>query len=676
MRRALLLMAAITMVSTAQKSPFTIQNLLQVVRLGEPALSPDGELLAYTAGTVDINENKQIRHVYVVPVSGGFPRKLTNEGTSNERPRWSPDSKQIAYVSNRDGSSQIWIMNADGSNARQVTKLSTEASGVSWSPDGKHLVFVSEVYPDCTNDACNQKKLEAEKNSKVKARVYTSLLYRHWSEWNGLRRKHLFSIPSEGGEPKDLTPGSHFDVPPFTLGGPDDYVISPDGQEVCYAMNTDDQQAVSTNWDLYVVPITGGESKKITLNQAADASPLYSPDGKYLAYRAQAKPGYESDKWRLVVMDRALGIANVLTESIDRSVQSLTWSPDSRRIFYTIEDRGRQTLHVIPVEGGGTRQIVAGSSHVDDVQFSPDGKTMIYSEHSGSRPVEFYRVSSSGGSAIPLTHANDGVLGNKALTPLEQFTVEGAERARVQSFMVKPPDFSPTKKYPVLFLIHGGPQGAWGESWSYRWNPQIFASAGFVVVMPNPRGSTGYGQQFTDDINQDWGGKVYEDIMSTVEYVANQPWADQDRFAAGGGSYGGYMVNWILGHNNRFRALVSHAGVYDLKSMAGETEELWFPLWEFRGMPWNNPSVYERWSPSNFVEEFKTPTLVIHGELDYRVPLGQGLQLFTGLQMRQVPSKLLIFPDEGHWILKPQNSILWYNSFIDWVKEHTAPKSE
>ncbi len=676
MRRALLLMAAITMVSTAQKSPFTIQNLLQVVRLGEPALSPDGELLAYTAGTVDINENKQIRHVYVVPVSGGFPRKLTNEGTSNERPRWSPDSKQIAYVSNRDGSSQIWIMNADGSNARQVTKLSTEASGVSWSPDGKHLVFVSEVYPDCTSDACNQKKLEAEKNSKVKARVYTSLLYRHWSEWNGLRRKHLFSIPSEGGEPKDLTPGSHFDVPPFTLGGPDDYVISPDGQEVCYAMNTDDQQAVSTNWDLYVVPITGGESKKITLNQAADASPLYSPDGKYLAYRAQAKPGYESDKWRLVVMDRALGIANVLTESIDRSVQSLTWSPDSRRIFYTIEDRGRQTLHVIPVEGGGTRQIVAGSSHVDDVQFSPDGKTMIYSEHSGSRPVEFYRVSSSGGSAIPLTHANDGVLGNKALTPLEQFTVEGAERARVQSFMVKPPDFSPTKKYPVLFLIHGGPQGAWGESWSYRWNPQIFASAGFVVVMPNPRGSTGYGQQFTDDINQDWGGKVYEDIMSTVEYVANQPWADQDRFAAGGGSYGGYMVNWILGHNNRFRALVSHAGVYDLKSMAGETEELWFPLWEFRGMPWNNPSVYERWSPSNFVEEFKTPTLVIHGELDYRVPLGQGLQLFTGLQMRQVPSKLLIFPDEGHWILKPQNSILWYNSFIDWVKEHTAPKSE
>jgi dipeptidyl aminopeptidase/acylaminoacyl peptidase len=440
-------------------------------------------------------------------------------------------------------------------------------------------------------------------------------------------------------------------------------------------MNPEDNQALSTNWELYVVPIEGGESKMITGNLAADASPVYSPDGKYLAWRAQSKPGYESDRWRLMVYDRATSKAVSLTDSLDRSVQSITWAPDSRRIFFTIEDRGRTTLHVMPVAGGGSRELISARAHVDDVQFAPDGRTMVYSEHSGSKPVEFYRVSSSGGSAIALTRMNDALLSAHALQAMEDFTVENPnDKVKVQSFLVKPPGFDSKQKYPVLFLIHGGPQGAWGESWSYRWNPQIFAAAGFVVVMPNPRGSTGYGQQFTDDINQDWAGRVYDDLMASVDYVAGQPWADSKRFAAAGGSYGGYMVNWLLGHSNRFQAYVSHAGVYDLKSMAGETEELWFTRWEFGGMPWDNPDVYQKWSPSNSVTQFRTPTLVIHGELDYRVPVGQGLQLFTGLQMQKVHSKLLLFPDEGHWILKPQNSMLWYNSVIDWVKEWTAKK--
>jgi dipeptidyl aminopeptidase/acylaminoacyl peptidase len=606
-------------------------------------------------------------------VDGGAPRKLTAEGTINERPRWSPDAKRIAFISNRGGSSQVWTMEADGSKQQQMTTLSTEASGVTWTGDGRRLLFISEVFPECADEACNQKKLDAEKNSKVKARMYTSLLYRHWNEWRGPRRRHLMALPAEGGVPKDLMPGNPHDVPPFSLGGPEDYVSSPDGAEICFSMHPEEQQAVSTNWDLFVVPAAGGEMKKITLNPAADASPLYSPDGKYLAYRSQSKPGYESDRWRLNVMDRATGVATSLTESIDRSVQSMTWAPDSKRIFYTIEDRGRQTLHVVPITGGGSRQIIGASSHVDDVQFSPDGRTMIYSEHSGSKPVEFYRVSSAGGSAVPLARANDELLGSYQLTPLEEFSVD-SERARIQSFVVKPPQFNPATKYPVLFLIHGGPQGAWGESWSYRWNPQVFASAGFVVVMPNPRGSTGYGQQFTDDINQDWGGKVYNDILATADYVAKQSWADTDRFSAAGGSYGGYMVNWLLGHSDRFKAFVSHAGVFDLKSMALETEELWFTKWEFGGMPWETPDVHDKWSPSNFVPNFKTPTLVVHGELDYRVPVGQGLQLFTALQTQKVPSKLLLFPDEGHWILKPHNSMLWYNSLIEWLREFAAPK--
>lgn len=671
MRLAALLVATFTMDAFAQKTPFDIQALMKVTRLSEPALSPDGKTVAFTARSVNVEANTQPRDVYAVSMDGGTPRQLTRQGTMNERPRWSPDGKKIAFVSNASGSSQVWTMNADGSEPKQITSLASEASGVVWSPDGKHLLFVSEVYPECgADDGCNKKKIDAAAASKVKARVYTSLLYRHWTEWQGPRRKHLLVVPVEGGAAKDLTPGVR-DVPPFSLGGPDDYAFSPDGQEVCYAMNPDEQQATSTNWELYVVPVTGGEAKKITSNPGADASPVYSPDGKYIAYRAQSKAGYESDKWRMMLYDRAAGTAVSLTETLDRSVQSITWSPDSKRIFFTIEDRGRTTLHMIAATGGGSRVIIGANSHVDDVQFAPDGKTMIYSEHSGSKPVEFYRVASTGGGAVPLTRMNDALLAQHQLTPMEDFTVEGAEKAKVQSFVVKPPKFDPKQKYPVMFLLHGGPQGAWGESWSFRWNPQVFAAAGFVVVMPNPRGSTGYGQQFTDEINQDWGGKVYDDVMAVVDYVAAQPWADSARFAAAGGSYGGYLVNWILGHSDRFRALVSHAGVYDLKSMGAETEELWFVKWEFGGMPWERPDVFEKWSPSNHVAKFKTPTLVIHGEVDYRVPVGQGMQLFTGLQLQKVPSKMLLFPDEGHWILKPQNSMLWYNSVIEWVSEFT-----
>ncbi len=326
---------------------------------------------------------------------------------------------------------------------------------------------------------------------------------------------------------------------------------------------------------------------------------------------------------------------------------------------------------MVPVRGGGARSIITGSTTIDDVQFSPDGKTLVYTESTGAKPAAIYLVSSSGGSPAALTNLNDAVLAEYSLKPFEELWVEGADKTRVHSFILKPPTFKAGEKYPVLFLIHGGPQGAWSESWGYRWNPQVFAAQGFVVVMPNPRGSTGYGQKFTDDINSDWGGKVFEDLMAVVDNVSTQPWADADRFAAAGGSYGGYMVNWLLGHSNRFKAFVSHAGVFDLRSMAGETEELWFPLWEFRGMPWDNPDVYQRWSPSFYVKDFKTPTLVIHGELDYRVPLGQGLQLFTALQMQKVPSKLLLFPDEGHWIGKPQNSVLWYNTFLEWITEWT-----
>jgi len=653
----------------AGQQPFDVHALLKLDRISDPQISPDGRLVAFTVQSIDLENNRKPKHIYVVPVSGGEAIRLTREGNLNERPRWSPDGKKIAFISDRSGSAQVWLMNPDGSQPQQLTQFPTEAGGVLFSPDGKHLLFTSEVYPDCgADEACNQKKLEQEKQSKVKARIYSSLLYRHWDRWQGARRSHLFVVPVTGGKARDLTPGSR-DVPPFSLGGPDDYAISPDGSEVCYVMVSDPEPAISTNSDLYVVPIAGGEARKITSNPAADNSPAYSPDGKYLAFRMQVRPGYESDRWRLAVLERATGKLNVLTEGLDRWVTGFTWSPDSTRLFFTIEDRGRQLVQMVPVTGGGARSIVSGPGYVSDVQFTPDGRTMIYLGQSGVQPAQLYRVSSTGGAPQPLTRINHAFLSSYKLTEFEEIWVEAPDRTRVHSFLLKPAGFREGQKYPVLFLIHGGPQGAWENNFGYRWNPQVFAGAGYLVVLPNPRGSTGFGQKFIDEINADWGGKVYDDIMAVVDYVTALPYADAERMAAAGGSYGGYMVNWILGHTQRFRALVSHAGVFDLRSKFGETEELWFPLWEFGGPPWEKPDLYARLSPSFYAKQFRTPTLVIHGEQDFRVPYGQALQLFTALQLQKVPSKLLLFPDEGHWILKPQNSLLWYRTFLEWINE-------
>jgi dipeptidyl aminopeptidase/acylaminoacyl peptidase len=659
-----------------QKQPFDVATMWRIARISEPVLSPNGRQVAFTVQTPDIDKNTKPEQIYVVPVDGGTPRQITQDGNQNQRPRWSPDGKQIYFISNRGGGpspSQIWVMDADGAHARQITRLSTEASGVLVSPDGQRLVFLSNVFPECSaDDVCNRKKIDEEAQSKSKARIYTSLLYRHWTEWESKRRQHVLAIGTDGEGLKDLTPGPR-EAPPFSLGGQDNYAISPDSGELAFVVNSDPELAISTNSDIYTVPLNGSdataEPKKITTGLGADETPLYSPDGKYLAFRSQARAGYESDRWRLMVLDRANGRTTNLTEALDRWVGSITWSPDSSRIFFTMLDRGRVGLQMIPVTGGGSRNIITGPSSLDDVQFTADGRTMIYTEQSGSRPTEIFRATSSGGTGVALTHLNDALLSRVTLTPLEEIYVDSSDRTRIHAFIVKPPGFTESRKYPVLFLIHGGPEGEWGESWSYRWNAQAFSSAGYLVVMPNPRGSTGYGQKFIDEINGDWGGKPFDDIMAVVDYVSTWKYADADHMAAAGASYGGYMIDWLLGHTNRFKVMVTHDGVYDLRSMAPSTEELWFPIWEFKGMPWDNPEMYERWSPSNFAKEFKTPTLVIHGELDYRVPLEQGMQLFTALQLQKVPSKLLVFPDEGHWVLKPQNSLLWYKQVLDWIGE-------
>jgi dipeptidyl aminopeptidase/acylaminoacyl peptidase len=668
MRRKLILLLAAVAAASAQKRPFDVNALMELKRIGDPQISPDGLWVAFTVQSVDMAANKKPQQVWIVPLAGGAPRQITHDGENNQRPRWSPDSKRIAYVSDRSGSSQIWLMDPDGSNAKQTTSFAAEADGVLFSGDGKNLLFTSAVYPECgADDACNQKNLDTEKTSQAKARVYTELLYRHWTSWQSKRRSHLFSIPVAGGAPKDLTPGTR-DVPPFSLEGIDDYQISPDGTEVCYGMNADAVPATSTNSDLYVVPIGGGETRKITANPGADATPRYSPDGKYLAWRAQLRAGNEADRWRLMLLERASGKVTNLTENLDRWVTNFTWSPDSTNIFFTTVDRGRQAIQFLSVKGGAERVAAGGDSVLDDIQLSSDGKSMVYTQQTGASPSEIYRASSSGGAPVALTHLNDSVLASHQLTPLEEFWVDAEDGSRIQSFVVKPPGFQADIKYPVILLLHGGPEGFWGHDWTYRWNAQVLASAGYIVVEPNPRGSVGYGQKFIDDINGDWGGRPFDDLMAVTDnIVVNMPYVDPTRMTAAGASYGGYMADWIEGHTQRFKALVSHAGVYDLAAEFGATEELWFPLWEMGGTPWDKPEVYSKWSPSSYPNDFHTPMLVMAGELDFRVPYTQALEFFTALQLQKVPSKLVVFPDEGHWILKPQNSVLWYQTVLGWL---------
>jgi len=675
------LVACACVAAAAQQAPrpFTVDEMLKIRRVGDPQLSPDGKLVAFTVGVPDVEANRTRTHVYVVSAAGGEPRALTSGDANATTPRWSRDGRRLAFVTG----GQIWTMDAAGGDRRQVTNISTGAAGPVWSPDGRLIAFASNIYADCADDACNKRRGEEAAANKVRAKVATGLLYRHWTSWKDGKRTHVFVVPAEGGTARDLTPGD-FDAPPFSLGGPAGYAFSPDSKELAFVRNTDKVEATSTNSDLFVVAVAGGEPRRLTGdNRGADSSPVYSPDGRFLAYRSQATPTFESDRWRLMLYDRQANTTRELLPKFDAHVESITFTPDGKTIYLTAGERGRHPVFVASVADGSARKIVEGFN--DDVQVSEDGRVLVFTRSTAARPTEIYAArldgvapaGQGGDAAVQLTHFNDALMSGFGLRPAEELTWEGAGGAPVQGFLFKPPQFDASRKYPLLVLVHGGPQGAWYDNWGYRWNPQIYAARGYVVLMPNPRGSTGFGQQFTNEISGDWAGKVYPDLLNGVAQVAALPFVDRERVGAAGASYGGYMVNWLLGHNDhpavKFKAFVSHAGVFNTVSMYGVTEELWFAEWEFKGTPWDNPELYEKWSPHRFVRNFKTPTLVTHGEIDYRVPVDQGLQLFTSLQKLDVPSKLVVFPDEGHWILKPQNSRFWYANVLEWLDQYLKP---
>ncbi|MGB7669268.1 MAG: S9 family peptidase [Candidatus Acidiferrales bacterium] len=579
-------MLALVCAAQSPKRAIQFDDLIAMHRISDPQISPDGKWIAYVVSTPDMAANHSVSNIWLVPATGGDERQITRGG-SDYRPRWSPDGQRIAFISSRDGASQVYTMSNYGGEASRLTFVSTGADNEVWSPDGKWMAFISRVYPDCRDDACNKARDEAAEKDKVKAHIAERLLYRHWTDWG----------------------------------------------------------------------------------------PAYSPDGKWIAYRAQMTPGYESDRWQLMIYNRATGEHVDLTPNFDFNVDSYIWSSDSRVIYFPAEYHAEMPIFGVTVSAGAapdnTPKRVIPEGFNGEITLSGDGKRLAFSRSSLTYPEEVFSANADGTDIRQITHQNGALLAPLDLPPADPFWFDGANGTKVEGLLIKPPHFDASQKYPMLLLVHGGPQGAWDDDWGYRWNPEVMAAPGYVVVMINPRGSTGYGQKFTDEIQDDWGGKPYVDLMDGVDYVlAHNSYIDSTRLGEAGGSYGGYMTDWIATHTGRFRCFISHAGPYDLVSMYGATEELWFVEHDLKGTPWTNPASYAKWSPSTYAEQlgkFHTPMLVIDGELDFRVPYTQDLEIFTALQRQGVPSKLIIFPDEGHWVLKPQNSKLWYREFLGWL---------
>jgi dipeptidyl aminopeptidase/acylaminoacyl peptidase len=679
-----LLMFTATLAQAAGR-PITTSDLLSIERLSEPQLSPDGTRVVYTVATPDLQANRVARNIWLVSIKTGEVKPLTTTGRDGGA-KWAPDGRRIAFVSQRDGTSQLYLLDVDGATTgastglTKLTGLSGGADNIVWSPDGQTIAFTSEVYPDCRDDGCNRSRDEAREKSPVRARIYDALLYRHWTSWSEGKRIHLFVVPAGGGAARDLLPGAAYDVPPPQREGPHPIAFAPDSRTICFTAVTDRMEATSTNGDLLEIDAAtpGATPRKLTTGTGFDGAPAYSPDGRTILYRSQARAGYESDKWRLMLLDRTSGRQTSLTDGFDRSVEDLRWSGDGRSIYFNAEDQGSMPVFTVAATGTMPRAITAVTGDMFDGEFDIAADRLVVARSSVSSPAELFEVNRANGVATQLTRHNATRLSALDLQKSEPFTFSGASGTPVRGMLVRPPSFDAGRKYPVIMLLHGGPQTQWGDTWSYRWNAQMFASPGYVVVMINRRGSTGAGQQFVDDITGDWGGKPLDDLMKGLDFVLQKyPFTDSQRVAAAGASYGGYMIDWLASRSKgRFRALVSHAGVYNLESMYGSTEELWFPEHDFGGTPWTNPKAYQQMSPSSYAAEFgkyKTPTLVICGELDYRVPYTQSLEFYTALQRQEVPSKLIVFPDEGHWILKPQNSIVWYKEVLGWLGQHLQP---
>jgi dipeptidyl aminopeptidase/acylaminoacyl peptidase len=653
--------------------PFSVHDMLAMDRVASPRISPDGRQVVFAVSHTDLERNRRRSELWLVGSDGSGLHRLTAPNAGDSDPRWAPDGRSIWFLSGRSGSSQVWRIAVDGGEAEQVTRLPLDVDAFVPVPDGRSLVVAMQVFPGQSPEA-TQRLLDeraATEKSGPSGRIYERLFVQHWDEWCDGRREHLFLFPPDGGEPVDLMRAMDADCPGRPFGGTEDIAISPDGKSVVFsARDVGRTEAWSTNFDLFVVPLDGSAPpRSITpANPAWDAQPLFSPDGTTLAYLAMAIPGFEADRYRIVLQTWPEGAKRVLAGSWDRSPSSLAWSPDGGTLYAVAENLGQNSLFAVDVATGKVHTVVEQGT----VRAAVVGPERIVIAHENlTSPTELYSVRPDGSERLALTAINAERVAAARMGEPEQFTFKGAGGDRVYAYVVKPADFDPAKKYPVAFLIHGGPQGSFGNDFHYRWNPQAYAGAGYATVAVDFHGSTGYGFAFQHAIRDDWGGTPLVDLQKGLAAaLARYPWMDGTRVAALGASYGAYMTNWIAGNwPDRFRCLVTHDGNLDEQAAYFGTEELWFPEYEHGGTPWSNPKGYSKQNPVDFVKNWKTPTLVVHGGRDYRIPYVNGISTFTALQRKGIPSKFLYFPDENHWVLKPRNSLLWHETVIGWLDQ-------
>lgn len=658
----------------------TFEDYVAIRAVSDPQLSPDGTMLLYAVRTTDVAANKRTTVTYRVPVAGGTPQQFPSTSVNAAEARWSPDGKHVVYTTGN----QLWIADAAGTNVKQLTTLNGGASGPVWSPTGTFITFTSAVYPDCTTDACNAEREKAADTSKLKARIFDHLLFRHWTTYDNGTRQHLFVVNPDGSGVRDVTPGVKYDIPPGPFGGSEGYAVSPDGKEIAYtAKDQGRADAWSTDLNIYTVQVVGGTPTVITAsNTGADANPVYSPDGRTILYTSQERAGFESDQTRLMAYDRVQHATTRLASAWDRNSDSYAFTANGNTIYLQSVDHGREKFFALTRQGKAwpTAPTAVVADHNNAAMtLASKGNTIAWLRDAVDHPAEVYVGTTTANGTVTnihqATHENDALIAQLQLYPAEEFWFKGAHGDSIQGFTVKPPQYIAGQKYPVLLIIHGGPQGAFLDQWHSRWNFSMFAAGGYAIVFMNPHASSGYGQKFVDAVSKDWGGAPYQDLMMGLDtaLAKNASWMDSTRVGAAGASYGGYMINWIAGHTNRFKALFDHDGVYNLENMYGATEELWFPEWEFDGPYWDKHAMetqYRVWSPHLYAANMRTPMFIVQGELDYRVPISEGMSLFSALQRQNVPSKLLLFPDEGHWVTKPQNQRLWYHEFAAWFDKY------
>ncbi len=668
MKKTFLLLLSVAMITAAfaQKRPFEIEDLYKIKGVADPQISPDGKNIAFTVTESNLAEGKSKTEVYLMDADGNNMRKLTDNPAADYHPRWSPDGKSILFLSTRHDGPQAWLLPLDGGEPTQITHFTTGVSDAVWTCDGKHIVFTSDVFPECGADGdCNKKIDESMSSGPIQAHMADRLLYRHWTSWKDGKRSHVFVYDIDAKKYTDLSPGD-YDAPVFSLGG-GGVAVSPDGKEVCFASNHDANEAETTNADLFVVPTSGGEPKDITAeNKSFDGDPSYSPDGKYIAYRMQTIPAYESDLFHIALYDRKSGEKTVLTEKFDNWVNEFTWAPDSKSIYFTADVQGHTPLYRVEVNSKEITQVV-DVKYIDAIDLSPDGKSLAIVRRAVGEPVEMWHATTQGKNLRRLTFLNKQLEDSVDIRPAEEMWITSPTGKKIHTFIVKPHNFDPSKKYPLILNVHGGPQSQWADAFRGDW--QVYPGSGYIVAFPNPHGSTGYGQEFTAEISKDWGGAIYQDVMAIADSLEKIPYVDKDRMGAMGWSFGGYMMMWLEGHTSRFKAIACMMGVYDLKAMHGSTEELWFPQWDLGGAPWES-DLYTKWSPNQFVKNFKTPCLVITGEKDYRVPYPQSLEFFTDLQKMNVQSRLIVFPNDGHWPSGVKSMPLYYNAHLDWFHKY------